>query len=958
MKKIITISAVAIAILSGCNTAPIYRAVHENGVKQEQLVVSPNDHRAYKTLKLDNDLEVILVSDPSVQKSAAALSVGVGLLQDPPEQQGMAHYLEHMLFLGTERYPEAEGYQKFMSQHGGADNAYTWLDVTNYMFKINNDSYADALDRFSDFFKSPKLYEEYADKEKNAVNAEWSMRREMDFFGEFKLGRSLMGDHPANHFLIGNLESLGDKEKSKLHQETVNFYNTYYSSNIMKVALVSNQPLAEMEALAKKYFGDIPNKHIKKPKITQLVDMEQAAGKLIHYLPNTDVKQINLDFTIKNNMDDFAYKPNRFVEYLISSEMPGTPAQLLRSKGWISSLSSSASANQYGNYGTLSVNIQLTDEGMKNREEIVKTVMQYIHLIKNQGVNKKYFAEIKTSLNNEFQFLERSDEFNYVSSLSAAMQDYPINHVIDSGYYYQKFDAYKINEVLNQLTPKNLRIWYISKQEPTDSQMHFYDGKYKIESISSTEIESWSKPSKFSLSLPAVNTLLPENFAIKTNKDNMDKPQLVRDKNGIKIWQFPSHDFSNQPKGSLQVYFNNPKAQTDIKAKVLLSIWSDLFNLNQTALITEASIAGMNLSVIPSNGIILNVSGFTDKQPQLLSNALELLQPKFDEQGFDQAIDRYVRNIANQGKQFPVSQSFGKYRQVIQTGQYQSDALIDTAKSLKPEDLTNLITEVLEHNQVRVFAFGNYGAQDISDITNKLENHQANNHQTTAYTRTKMWKPIPGQVVVYQEDLSVADVAVIDLYVNPEPGFKQKARGQILQRHFSTFASAKLRTEEQLAYAVGAFSGTVDDYATLGLYIQTPVKGPKEMQQRFDQFKKEYLVELNKMTPEAFEQLKNSTLISLKEKPKNLEEEVSPFINDWYKENFNFDSRQQLTDEVEKVTLYDVKSFYHETMENPEAARLSVQLRGAKFKDKPYATFKNETLVKDVAKFHNEMHVQ
>ncbi|MFP3481129.1 insulinase family protein, partial [Burkholderia sp. SIMBA_057] len=81
----------------------------------------------------------------------------------------LAHYLEHMLFLGTEKYPDTNEYSEFMSNNGGSQNASTWLDVTNYMFKINNSAYDEALDRFSDFFKAPKLYPEYADKGRNAV---------------------------------------------------------------------------------------------------------------------------------------------------------------------------------------------------------------------------------------------------------------------------------------------------------------------------------------------------------------------------------------------------------------------------------------------------------------------------------------------------------------------------------------------------------------------------------------------------------------------------------------------------------------------------------------------------------------------------------------------------------------------------------------------------------------------
>ncbi len=150
---------------------------------QLDVVVSPNDSRQYQTLTLDNGIEVLLVSDPAVEKSAAALSVGVGLLFDPMAYQGMAHYLEHMLFLGTQKYPESDGYMAFIQENGGANNAYTWLDITNYMFEVKNSAYDSAIDRFAHFFKTPLLDPEYIEKEKSAVNAEWSMRREMDFLG-------------------------------------------------------------------------------------------------------------------------------------------------------------------------------------------------------------------------------------------------------------------------------------------------------------------------------------------------------------------------------------------------------------------------------------------------------------------------------------------------------------------------------------------------------------------------------------------------------------------------------------------------------------------------------------------------------------------------------------------------------------------------------------------------------
>jgi protease-3 len=959
MKKLIGLSAIAFAVLSGCSNTSSVSQTPQTLLLSDSLVVSPNDNRDYKTLKLANGIEVILVSDPSAEKSAASLSVGVGLLHDPISQQGMAHYLEHMLFLGTERYPDTKGYSDFMTKNGGAHNAYTWLDITNYMFKINNDAFDEGLDRFSDFFKTPKLYPEYTDKEKNAVNAEWSMRREMDFFGQFKLARKMMSEHPANRFLIGNLETLGDKDDSVLHTETVDFYNKYYSSNIMKVALISNLSIAEMEQKAKQYFADIKNKNIEKPSVTAKLDFDKAGGKRVFYAPNEDVKQLQLDFTITNNMSEFALKPNRFVAYLLSNEMPGSPAQILRDAGWVAQLSASASPTQYGNYGALTINIELTDAGMKNREIIVATIMQYIDLIKKEGVDSKYFNEIRTSLSNQFEFLEKGDEFNYVSSLTQSMQNYPLNHAINAPYYYAKFDADAVNKVLEQLNADTLRIWYVSQQEETDSQLHFYDAQYRINDIDEQEIANWEKPSQFNLALPTVNNLLPENFAIKTQAFKEQKhPELAYDKKGVKVWRQASQKFAEQPKGLVEVYINTQAGLNDIKAAVLYSVWADLYNIKQSQLSTEAAIAGMSVSLAPSNGLVLSMSGFTDKQDVLLKQALSGLKSEVTKQAFDQAIDRFKRNLLNEQKQFPYAQAFSAYSKLTRTGGFDTDALVNAADLLTLTDINALKKSTFANNDLRVFSYGNYNQQDIEAIAGELAAILPSSHQQTEFARSKAWLPQPGETWVLQKNIDVADVAVVDMTVHPVAGYKQKAQAAVLQGHFRTVAFDKMRTEEQLAYAVGALARPIEGYSAIGLFIQTPVKGPKEIQVRFDKFKKEYAVELDNMSGETFEQLKNATLVSLKEQPKNLSDEMNPLINDWYRENFNFDTKQQLIDEVEKVTLADIKQYYKQTMLNPKAARLNVQLRGTKFVDSDFADLPNQTKVTTLEAYYNGIKLQ
>ena len=79
--------------------------INFNSINQsyDNIIKSIGDKRDYKAFILDNGLKVLLVSDPETDKSAAALDVNVGFMCDPREVQGLAHFLEHMLFLGTKK---------------------------------------------------------------------------------------------------------------------------------------------------------------------------------------------------------------------------------------------------------------------------------------------------------------------------------------------------------------------------------------------------------------------------------------------------------------------------------------------------------------------------------------------------------------------------------------------------------------------------------------------------------------------------------------------------------------------------------------------------------------------------------------------------------------------------------------------------------------------------------------
>ena len=913
---------------------------------------SPNDDRDYQALELDNGLSVVLVSDPSVEKSAAALSVGVGLLQDPMAYQGMAHFLEHMLFLGTERFPDPDGYMAFMSRNGGTNNAYTWLDITNYMFRIDNPAYEEALARFSDFFRAPLLSPEYIEKEKNAVNAEWSMRREMDEFAMFRIGRSLLGEHPANRFLIGNLESLADKPPVTLHQATVAFYQRYYSANRMKLALISPLPIEQMATLARAHFSDIPDHGVDAPAIDTPLDFSRAGGQRIHYVPQQDRRQLQLDFIIDNNADQFRHKPNEYLAYIIGSEMPGTPAALLKQRGWASSLSVYADPEQFGNYGSFSIAIEVTPEGMAHRDEMVNLVLGYLDMLRSNGVSDRYAGEFRTSLANRFRFLEKSDDFRYASELAAAMQDYPLRHVIDAPYRFEGFDRGATEAVLSQLVPERLQLWYVSPEEPGTEQVPHYAGSYSVQALNLPDSEArLARVRDAGMHLPERNTLLPEGFDLRKTTP---EPRQLQAAPGLDVWLQGSRHFPEQPRGELHLYLNTDARQRGPEGSVLLSLWTDLYRQRQAALLTEAEIAGMAVSVTAEEGLRLRIDGFTDKQPELLARVIQGLRVTVDDASLARALDRYTRGIRNARRSFPVRQLFPTLTTLVETGNYADDVLLAAAETIDVASFNSFLEQQLGRNHLRLYLFGNYSEGEAQDMLATLEQGLVG-RQPADYVRSDILAPTAGQRVQRNLDVPVEDLGMLSLYAAPEPGIEGIARARVLGVDMGNRAFSVLRTEEQLGYSAGALGRELGDHAFLGLYIQTPVKAPQAMLARLEAFAEEYAQTLEALDEAGFQQLRAGVLTELTQPPKTQSEEAAPFLQDWLRERYAFDTRQRLIEAVAALTLEDLQQFYRDTVLAKAPARLLVQLRGERFREEPYAGLPDALVVDSPSQFHREM---
>jgi insulysin len=228
------LTLLAVLLAAGCTAVP----------DSPEIRQSPNDDRQYRFLTLANGLDVVLIEDPEADMAAASLSVYRGSHDDPDEREGMAHYLEHMLFLGTEKYPDVDAYGSFIARHGGRHNAYTAADHTNYFFDIQPEYLEGALDRFAQFFIAPRFDPDYAEREKHAVHSEYQMQLRNDAWRGFAVRKQIMNpEHPGSRFNIGSLETLsGD-----IRDELLQFFRDHHSADEMGLVLIGPQSLRQLE---------------------------------------------------------------------------------------------------------------------------------------------------------------------------------------------------------------------------------------------------------------------------------------------------------------------------------------------------------------------------------------------------------------------------------------------------------------------------------------------------------------------------------------------------------------------------------------------------------------------------------------------------------------------------------------------------------------------------------------
>lgn len=647
-----------------------------------KILKPPMDNRNYESYTLDNGMRVLLVSDPETSTMAAGVHVHVGAMSDPDEVPGLAHFNEHMLFLGTKDYPDEAGFETFLSKNSGSSNAFTGSEETVYYFDMSsNADVKQGLSRFGSFFTSPLFTEGATNRELNAIESENAKNLQSDIFRFYQIEKGRGNkNHPFSKFFTGNKSTLLDETKKQnidLRQELLKFYEKYYSSNQMYLAVISSQSLPTLKNYVNDAFSKVPNRNVGVPEASWLgvqpftSDIKQSAipslGYKLEIVPVQDLRSISFAFPIiyesKSEFDDILLlKPDDYVGHLLGHEGPGSLLSYLKREGWANGVGSS-SDNESSDFETFVVSVELTNKGLTALDQVSSAVFSYINMLQNDDIPSNTFEEVLRLSELNWRFLSKGEPSGYVQSLVSAMEKYePSLYVagprrialrgVDSGLLNSskprdsfsssaEIDMTKdaVKKFVAKLRPSNTMVTVVSKsfQGKTKLKEKWYDTAYNVEAIPSAVLREWETPpkaGKLGFNYPKPNVFIPSENELKVLKpppktSNVPKtfedrmkpiaaPKIIRDdgENGKWTVFFKQDDQFGQPKAFVIFELLNSTPYSSPKNAALATLYELCASDSLNEYTYDANLAGLGytFTVLP-RGVRLTFGGYSSKIP-------------------------------------------------------------------------------------------------------------------------------------------------------------------------------------------------------------------------------------------------------------------------------------------------------------------------------------------------------
>lgn len=869
---------------------------------------------SFLPLKLDNNLEALIVHDSRFKKSSAAMAVMVGSMEDPESALGMAHYLEHMLFLGTKDFPKPEEYSTYMETHGGWDNAYTSDEVTNYMFEVDHGAVEGALHRFSRFFVDPLFTGEFLDREKNAVNNEFEKNIKQDNWRIDRFINTLAkNDHPYRKFSTGNTQTL----KKVTRDDVVQFYKKYYSANNMKLVVMSARPLKETKVWVEKYFKDVKNLNVQRPKYTDFY-LDLNREKRLHFVKTiNDVEEMTVLFNIEDELPYTTSKPMSIIGRLIGDEGKGSLLSYLKEKGWVLSLS----ANNL--WRSFVVNVELTKQGRKEYQEVLKHIFAYIEFVKAQGYPEYLYKDEKSLRQIDLDNLEPSSSGGRAAWFAYAMTNYPVSEFLERNFLLSEYSPDNFKKFLNYLTPEKAHVIVASQNEKGNEKEDIFGIEYASQVIPNELLQAQTAVAAFKY--PEKNKYIPSDFSLVQSRKKIFSPELTKLENGKGTLAVQTDTELGIAKSTVRLHVIS-SVEHNARNKVMMDLFVQAKREEQREWsypISEAR-ADFGLASRKGDEIEIDIAGYSQRLMDIYADGLKnpltgfkINSINISETIFNDIKDRYKRDLINIEELVAYSRLSLEAGSVADSKGLNWHEYVKVVDGIKLSDVQKYIAEFFTTINVKGYAYGNIEKSSLDACVQKLfEVTQAKVLSSEdALKKESQFRIVPNgknySVIVSGQNNNHAHLA---FYRLSDWTVENHARGLVLDQMLSQPYFSELRTKQQLGYVARSGVAHHSGYVALTSMIQSSQTGSKELQEKSDAFLTAFLKDKSeKMTDEEIKPFKESIVNELLLVPNTLGERAGQFFNAADKYDGRFSIRSDIAEAVKKITADDLKTFIKTT---------------------------------------------
>ncbi|MCU4674809.1 insulinase family protein [Catenovulum sp. 2E275] len=861
----------------------------------------------FKSGKLDNGLSLLAIQTEH-KKAGVAMAVKAGNYQDPPQHLGLAHFLEHLLFLGSEKSPD-EGFHAFIEKNGGKCNAWTSLEHSNFFYEISPDLLTKSLEKFSELFTCPLFSTFWIEKEIESLDAEFHLKVNDEIRRLHEVHKETSNpDHPFSRFTSGNKSTL-NAPAQELQEALFDFFQQNYVGHNLALVIVTPSDYEQTFQTAKTYFDKVSSS---KPKDLQYPERlylpEQLGTKIAVHSDKVENRMI-LSFPMPSEAKTSLAKSLTYFTCLFGHEGYGSLLSGLKNLNYVTSLTASGGLDN-GFTQDFNLSLQLTEHGINHLDDLCQEIFGYINFIKTQSYQSHIYTEKQklSSLANQYQ--ETGKAIDLASQLALKLHYYTAEFVFSADYVMSGMDLTWLEQAYQSLVPDNTRLVLVTNQPEQPYLSEHYQVPYNIIPISEETKATWLNATcQQTYQLPDPNPYLPNPQKINKNAELFDKkPQKIINEQASTIW-FKQDQRSNAPYGHIYISLDLPNSQGNRKKIAMTRLFIEMFMDDIAEENYPALAAGLHYQISPHQaGMTIHISGYSEKQPDFTKQLLKQLRlRRFTKQKYLSIKQATLTSWHNNRHIKPANQLFKQLTYMLQNNQYAYPDLADSIKELTFSEFAEFSVHLLDRINLEAYIVGNW------DITQALP--LADSINNTVYSRSKPCTEVTRRVhkltstpQIYHMQTQHQGVCVVNYFQAETINEHSVAQFMLLTELLSPISFQVLRSEKQLGYLVGCAYFPVNRCPGLVIYVQSNSKSLDTIQRHIEQMLKdlpEYMLQLEESD---WEQIKQSLIFHLAEKQSSL---ATSAQNDWMSiglKDTDFRRQQSICHWIEQMQLDDIKA--------------------------------------------------